>query len=226
MKVSTSVTIGASFNDALSQINKAARGQAIRACTLSAAGELLRVVHEEFDSGVGPYGGWIRTLAGNNPLVESGEFRSSWSAILRGTTAGIRSDYKWAMVHQFGAHIEAKNAWERHAAAVGGVESKAVFKTIKVKYDDGLGSSEEKIRVRSHFKARTGEQGYLQFKVGDQWVRKHSVDIPARPVVPNDGDALPDEWMDRLSDAISRCLEDYFVASSEPNEPEVTAEAA
>jgi phage gpG-like protein len=33
---------------------------------------------------------------------------------------------------------------------------------------------------------------FLKFKIGDRWVNKKSVEIPARPFLPTDG--LPDDW--------------------------------
>lgn len=47
---------------------------------------------------------------------------------------------------------------------------------------------------------------YLRFRVGGQWVRKRSVTIPARPMLPNPAEGLPPTW----SGDVVRVFEDYL----------------
>jgi phage gpG-like protein len=46
----------------------------------------------------------------------------------------------------------------------------------------------------------------LRFKVGGHWVRRNSVYIPARPMVP-DNRGLPDEWRDSLKETAEKAIE-------------------
>lgn len=47
---------------------------------------------------------------------------------------------------------------------------------------------------------------YLVFRIGDRWVRKTEVEIPARPMLPDAGRGLPDAWRRSALDAIRQHL--------------------
>lgn len=51
---------------------------------------------------------------------------------------------------------------------------------------------------------RAKNHPYLRFKVGERWVSKKSVTIPARKMLPDQG--LPETWQDDALDAMSKHL--------------------
>lgn len=170
-------------------ISKLERVGEAKAEILEGLGEhIVDLIKQGHESGTAPDGStWAAKVDGEASHLEgpSGDLKSSWhtkSVDSDSVTVGPGPFY--AAVHQGGKTIHARGK---------GNKRRESYTTRKGKQ-----------RTRTLAKGAD----LLTFKVGDRWVSKESVTIPARPMVP-DG-SLPPRWEAELERAAVEMLREYL----------------
>ncbi|OHD21730.1 MAG: hypothetical protein A2Y38_14435 [Spirochaetes bacterium GWB1_59_5] len=109
---------------------------------------------------------WKPARRGGRTLVDTATLRNSMHTASGARWAAVGTDVKYAAIHQFGGVIKAKNSI-----------------TIYPKKPDGRLAF--KVGGQTVF-AKKVTQTLLRWKIGDKWVAKPQVTIPARPFLPVD----------------------------------------
>jgi len=135
-----------------------------------------------------PYGSpWaeLKSREGQ-PLRKSGRLNRAITG--RATADGVAwgTNVRYAATHQFGAEIEAHEAYAINKTVAKG---KKVF---PIKLANGT------VIFRKSFRRRHT----LAFKIGRRWVYAMKVNIPARPYLPNAEQGLPEPWSRDIGAAI------------------------
>jgi len=182
------------------KLSKLATAKAKKAVLMALEEEAINQVLEGFDAARDPYGrGWAPTIRGEKILQDTGGLKRSLFRKSDSDSFTIGFSKMYAAVHQFGAEIHAKATRRveyttkmRHWRKGGGRSGA---------WDLGTGGG-----LYGGYRGVTKLVKLLTFKIGNQWISKESVTIPARRMLPDDSGFLPGPWREPFVKAATAVL--------------------